>query len=231
MKFLPFLGGSTPAVQRGSIPLQQSRERRPSGSRACCTRCGTRTIPITPRASCIGCGGPRISARVLPHAGDYACAEAESARAPRLRRTRPSPTLRYFRARIYERSGRIDEAVEISNKRASAAGIQHYLEGHSAALAVRPAGCGGRCAERSERSSSGEGAVAGSGLGSAGGRRFAVSATGRSQQRRRAATDVAARTNGAGAKPLGPRACAPPGGRPGAITSSNSCARFCRLPS
>ena len=60
------------------------------------------------------------------HAGDYVRAEAEFTRA--LEENPTFPDLRYYRARIFERSGRIDEAIDDLERALDE--HPHYLEGH-----------------------------------------------------------------------------------------------------
>lgn len=60
------------------------------------------------------------------HAGDYARAEAEFTRA--LEENPTFPDLRYYRARIYERSGRVNEAI--ADLELALADHPHYVEAH-----------------------------------------------------------------------------------------------------
>ncbi len=126
------------------------------------------------------------------HAGDYARAEAEFTRA--LEENPTFPDLRYYRARIFERSGRIDEAIEDLER--ALAEHPHYLEGHLL-LAV----CLGLKGDR-EHSSAQLGEALSLGLEAPEWVTPAVARDWTGEQWRRLLPDVAARTNGAGAKPL-----------------------------
>ena len=68
------------------------------------------------------------------HAGEFARAEAEFTRA--LEENPTFPDLRYYRARIFERSGRLDEAIHDLEQ--ALAEHPHYLEGHLPGAQGRP---------------------------------------------------------------------------------------------